>query len=64
MCTAELLPKGFDCSGLMQYVYAQLGYSINRVMADQMNNGIAVSRENPLPTGDLVGFCQQSWKRL
>ena len=48
-------PKGFDCSGLMQYVYAQLGYSINRVAADQMNNGIAVSRENLVP-GDLVGF--------
>ncbi len=48
-------PKGFDCSGLMQYVYAQLGISINRVAADQMRNGIAVSRENLQP-GDLVGF--------
>lgn len=48
-------PRGFDCSGLMQYVYAQLGYSINRVAADQMKNGIAVSREQLMP-GDLVGF--------
>lgn len=48
-------PKGFDCSGLMQYVYAQLGYSINRVAADQMKNGIPVSREELVP-GDLVGF--------
>ncbi len=48
-------PRGFDCSGLMQYVYKQLGYSINRVAAAQMNNGIAVSRENLAP-GDLVGF--------
>lgn len=48
-------PSGFDCSGLMQYVYKQLGYSINRVAEDQMKNGIAVSRENLAP-GDLVGF--------
>lgn len=48
-------PAGFDCSGLMQYVYNQLGYKINRVAADQMKNGIAVSRENLMP-GDLVGF--------
>ena len=39
----------------MQYVYAQLGISINRVAADQMRHGIAVSRENLQP-GDLVGF--------
>ena len=48
-------PSGFDCSGLMQYVYAQLGYSINRVAEDQMKNGIPVSREDLQP-GDLVGF--------
>lgn len=48
-------PSGFDCSGLMQYVYKQLGYSINRVADAQMKNGIAVSRENLMP-GDLVGF--------
>lgn len=48
-------PSGFDCSGLMQYVYNQLGYKINRVAADQMKNGIAISRENLAP-GDLVGF--------
>ena len=48
-------PSGFDCSGLMQYVYAALGYSINRVAADQMRNGIPVSRENLAP-GDLIGF--------
>lgn len=48
-------PSGFDCSGLMQYVYKQLGYSINRVADAQMKNGIAVSRENLMP-GDLIGF--------
>ena len=48
-------PGGFDCSGLMQYVYKQLGYSINRVADAQMRNGIAISRQNLAP-GDLVGF--------
>lgn len=48
-------PSGFDCSGLMQYVYKQLGYSINRVADAQMKNGIAVSRAELMP-GDLVGF--------
>ncbi len=48
-------PSGFDCSGLMQYVYKQLGYNINRVADAQMKNGIPVSREELMP-GDLVGF--------
>lgn len=48
-------PSGFDCSGLMQYVYRSLGYNINRVAADQMKNGIPVSREDLQP-GDLIGF--------
>ncbi len=48
-------PRGFDCSGFVQYVYKQLGYNLNRVAAAQMSNGIAVSKENLAP-GDLVGF--------
>ena len=48
-------PAGFDCSGLMQYVYKQLGYNINRVADAQMKNGMAVTREQLMP-GDLVGF--------
>ena len=48
-------PRGFDCSGLMQYVYAELGYKINRVADAQMQNGIAVAYEDLAP-GDLVGF--------
>ena len=48
-------PSGFDCSGLVYYVYGQLGYSLNRVADDQMKNGIPVSFEELAP-GDLVGF--------
>ncbi len=48
-------PGGFDCSGLVQYVYGELGYSINRVAADQMLNGIPVSRAELAP-GDIIGF--------
>lgn len=48
-------PRGFDCSGFVQYVYKQLGYKLHRVAASQMTNGIAVSKEELAP-GDLVGF--------
>lgn len=48
-------PNAFDCSGLALYVYRQLGYSLNRTAADQMNNGTPVEKSNLLP-GDLVFF--------
>lgn len=47
--------KGFDCSGFVQYVYKNMGVSLNRVAADQVVHGIAVSKENLQP-GDLVFF--------
>ncbi len=48
-------PQGFDCSGLVQYVFRELGVSLNRVAADQTAHGIPVTRENLLP-GDIVFF--------
>ncbi|WP_333887787.1 C40 family peptidase [Clostridium sp.] len=48
-------PSGFDCSGLVQYVYAHFGVSLPRVAEDQQNSGTAVSR-NELQPGDLVFF--------
>jgi cell wall-associated NlpC family hydrolase len=50
-------PSGFDCSGLTYYVYKQCGYSINRTATMQMQNGVAVGRNN-LEPGDLVFFYQ------
>ena len=46
---------GFDCSGLVQYACAQLGYSINRTASAQLQNGVTVSWDELAP-GDLVFF--------
>jgi N-acetylmuramoyl-L-alanine amidase len=48
-------PKGFDCSGLVQYVYAKYGVYLNRVAADQATQGTKVKMANLKP-GDLVFF--------
>lgn len=52
-------PSGFDCSGLVQYVCAKNGISVNRVAADQRDNGTYVSRDSLQP-GDLVFFANGS----
>ena len=46
---------GFDCSGLVQYVYKQFGYSLNRVAADQAKNGRHVEASELQP-GDILCF--------
>ncbi len=46
---------GFDCSGLVQYACAQLGYSINCTASAQLQNGVTVSWDELAP-GDLVFF--------
>jgi cell wall-associated NlpC family hydrolase len=46
---------GFDCSGLMQYAFKQLGVNIPRVSQDQYRSGQQVPRE-ALQPGDLVFF--------
>ena len=46
---------GFDCSGFTTYVYKHFGVSLNRTSSAQINNGVAVSKDNLQP-GDLVLF--------
>ncbi|HSK16485.1 MAG TPA: NlpC/P60 family protein [Gaiellaceae bacterium] len=48
-------PSGFDCSGFVLYVYAQVGVSLPHNAAMQYGYGTAVSRSELQP-GDLVFF--------
>lgn len=46
---------GFDCSGLVYYVYGHFGYTLNRVAADQARNGVHVDPSDLQP-GDVLCF--------
>lgn len=48
-------PQGFDCSGLVQWVFGREGVSVPRTSYEQYNIGTAVSMANLQP-GDLVFF--------
>jgi peptidoglycan DL-endopeptidase CwlO len=48
-------PRGFDCSGLVMYVFAQIGVSLPHSSYAQFNMGSAVSLDQLQP-GDLVFF--------
>ncbi len=48
-------PSGFDCSGFVSYVYAQVGVSLPHHAASQYGSGSPVSRD-ALESGDLVFF--------
>lgn len=47
--------SGFDCSGLVQYVYKRLGYNLSRTTYTQVKEGNYVEKNN-LQLGDLVFF--------
>jgi len=54
---AGATPRGFDCSGLVQYVFAQLGISLPHNTVAQWHSPEAVSvPRNQLQPGDLVFF--------
>ena len=48
-------PSGFDCSGFVMYVYAQIGISLPHFAAAQYSEGTPVS-QSELQPGDLVFF--------
>lgn len=46
-------PSGFDCSGLIQFVYAQFGIALPHSVSGQAALGTPISRDAALP-GDIV----------
>ena len=48
-------PGGFDCSGLMLYLYKKQGISLQRRSTKQLENGIIIPKDQIRP-GDLVFF--------
>jgi peptidoglycan endopeptidase LytE len=50
-------PNGFDCSGFVQYVFAQKGIDLPRTASQMFSRGTAVK---DLKTGDLVFFARGS----
>lgn len=52
-------PSGFDCSGLIQYIYSKMGIDLPRVSADQARAGKQISLDQMKP-GDLVAWDNSS----
>ena len=48
-------PTGFDCSGFIQYVYAQKGIYVSRSAGTQIFDGYGVSYDDILP-GDIISW--------
>jgi peptidoglycan DL-endopeptidase CwlO len=49
-------PSGFDCSGLTQYVFSQLGVALPRTAAEQQQVGTPVASLAQAQPGDLLFF--------
>ena len=55
-------PKGFDCSGLVQHVFAEQGIRLPRTSGEQARAGRAVTPAEAQP-GDLVAFDNSSARK-
>jgi len=53
-------PDGFDCSGLVQYVYAQQGVKMPRTTREQHKAGEEIDLDDAEP-GDLIFYSFNSW---
>ena len=53
-------PGGFDCSGLMLYLYSRNGVGLHRSSSQQLQDGMIVAKEG-LQVGDLV-FFKTTWE--
>ena len=51
---------GMDCSGIIQYVYRQLGVDLPRVSADQARAGVPVASLSEARPGDLLAWDNSS----
>jgi cell wall-associated NlpC family hydrolase len=51
--------KGFDCSGFVQYIYAQAGVAVGRTTYAQVKQGQAVREVENLQPGDAVFFADR-----
>ena len=49
-------PKGFDCSGFVQFVFRRHGFAIPRAADEQYRLGVRVKKRQELEPGDLVFF--------
>jgi cell wall-associated NlpC family hydrolase len=53
-------PTGFDCSGLVHYVFAQYGIAVPRIVEQQYELGDKVKPRDIKP-GDLIFFDTKRW---
>jgi cell wall-associated NlpC family hydrolase len=53
-------PAGFDCSGLVQYVFAQYGVAVPRLVEQQYEFGDKIDPSDIKP-GDLIFFNTKWW---
>lgn len=54
------LTNGADCSGFVQSIYAEYGYSLPRVAEDQAQYGTKIPVEDALP-GDLIFYAKEGY---